>query len=119
MSTSRSQSQNASPYRRKRSNTVQSILRSPILEPLVLGSSTELSLWVHDPKTPSADVIFNPEYWPGIAEGDYVRVTELNGDEDGSWEKDGFLFVVKRPPENFSSALQVSKNHPGSGAQEG
>ncbi|KAL5532853.1 IML1 [Sanghuangporus sanghuang] len=111
MSSSRSQSQNASPYRRKRSNTIQSVLRSPILEPLAVGSSTELTLWVHDSKTASADVIFNPEYWPGIAEGDYVRVTEVNGnDDDGSWEKDGFLFKVKRSPEDahFSNALQIS-----------
>lgn len=113
MSNSRSESQNASPYRRKRSNTVQSILRSPVLEPLAVGSSTDLSLWVHEPSTTPADVIFNPEYWPGIAEGDYIRVTEVVEDEDngnGAWEKDGFLFVVERPPDEtkFSNTLQVS-----------
>lgn len=72
----------------------------------------DLTLWVHDPKTSSTDVIFNPEYWPGIAEGDYIRVTEVVGDEDGNvvWEKDGFLFVVKPPPDDtrLSSTLQVS-----------
>ena len=112
MSTSRSdsQSQNASPYRRKRSNTVQSMLRSPVLESLAIGSSTELSLWVHEPKTTTADVIFNPEYWPGIAEGDYVKVTEVDEDSNSSWEKVGFLFVVKSPPDEarLSNTLQVS-----------
>ena len=88
------------------------MLRSPVLEPLAIGSSTELSLWVHDPKTTTVDVIFNPEYWPGIAEGDYVRVTEVSGVEESnsSWEKDGFLFVVKWPPDEarLSNTLQVS-----------
>ncbi|EJD02181.1 uncharacterized protein FOMMEDRAFT_20964 [Fomitiporia mediterranea MF3/22] len=116
MSTSRSESQNASPYRRKRSNTVQSLLRSPVLEPLAIGSSTELSLWVLDTKASSADVIFNPEFWPGIGEGDYVKVTTVNEDDDGhrsDWEKDGFLFMVKRPTEETRSLntpqISVSK----------
>lgn len=93
------------------------MLRSPVLGPLRVGSFTDLSLWVHDPKTTSTGVIFNPEYWPGIAEGDYVRVTEVVGDEDGNvvWEKDGFLrdgflFMVKPPPDDtrLSNTLQVS-----------
>ncbi|KAH8117101.1 hypothetical protein DFH11DRAFT_1840208 [Phellopilus nigrolimitatus] len=113
-SRSESQSQNASPYRRKRSSTVQSMLRSPVLaSPLIIGNSKDLTLWVHDPTTTPVDVIFNPEYWSGVAEGDMIRVTEVVGDEEGNecWEKDGFLFVVKIPGEEAArlrDTLQIS-----------
>ncbi|KAI5117310.1 hypothetical protein M0805_005538 [Coniferiporia weirii] len=114
MSNSRSESQNDSPYRRKRSNTVQSMLRSPVsASPLVVGNSKDLTLWVHNPSTTPVDVIFNPEFWPGVAEGDMVRVVEVAGDKDDDdcWERDGFLFVVKRPGDDAirpSNTLQIS-----------
>ena len=120
MSGSRSQSQAASPYRRKRSNTVQSALRSPAPpSPALIGDSIDLSLWVHDtaPASPP-DVILNPDHWPGICDGDVVRITELGesiGDEDeddneDESEKRGYLFTVKRPGEEtrISNTLQVS-----------
>ena len=113
MSTSRSRSQTESPYKRKRSSTVQSSLRSPIqvASPLVVGNSKILKLWVHDQKEKLEDVEFNPEYWPGVCEGDMIRVTEVTGEEEdgGLMERDGFLFVVKRPEDEtrISSALQV------------
>ena len=61
--------------------------------------------------------VFNPECWPGVAEGDMIRVTELVEDEVGEevngvpWERHGFLFIVKLNGEEsmrHSAALQVS-----------
>lgn len=115
-SQSRSQSQHESAYRRKRSSTLQSMLRSPVsASPLEVGNFKDLTLWVHavSPSNPVEDVTFNLEFWPGVAEGDMIRVTETGGDGDGDarFERDGFLFVVKRPNDDsgrHSSALQVS-----------
>ena len=79
---------------------MQSSLRSPASAvPLVVGNTKDLKLWVHDPINPSADVIFLPECWPGVLEGDMIRVTGIEtGCDKGEdiWERDGFLFVVKR-----------------------
>ena len=115
MSTSRAPSQAPSPYSRKRSSTLQSTLRSPIsATPLSVGNSKDLTLWVQDQVS---DVVFNPECWPGVAEGDMIRVTELVEDEVGEevngvpWERHGFLFIVKLNGEEsmrHSAALQVS-----------
>ena len=115
MSTSRAPSQAPSPYSRKRSSTLQSTLRSPIsATPLTVGNSKDLTLWVQDQVS---DVVFNPECWPGVAEGDMIRVTELVEGEVGEevngvpWERHGFLFIVKLNGEEsmrHSAALQVS-----------
>ena len=95
---------------------MQSLLRSPVsASPLEVGNSKDLTLWVHDisPSGPTADVIFNLEAWPGVAEGDMLRVTEAGGEEDGDarFERDGFLFIVRRPGDDAgrpSNTLQVS-----------
>lgn len=120
MSTSRATSQAPSPYARKRSNTVQSSLRSPIsATPLTVGNAKDLTLWVHEQAN---DVVFNPDCWPGVAEDDMIRVTELDDEEnddmvhmDGRpWEKQGFLFMVKRHGEEaarHAPALQVNSNN--------
>lgn len=121
-SRSQSQSQTASPYRRKRSDTVQSSLRSPPPpSPALIGDYIDLSLWVHE-TTPASqpDVILNPDYWPGICNGDVVRITELSESpsddnrRDDESEKRGYLFAVKRPGDEIrlSNTLQVSLRLP-------
>ena len=109
MSTSsRAQSQ-SSRYSRNRSNTAQSAYKpntnatsSPLTAaPSVkVGESKTLAAWVHDAEK-SAAVIFNHNWWPGINEGDLLRVTLGNPDS-------GFLFFV--PREEYNSVkpqLQV------------
>ena len=109
MSTSsRAQSQ-SSRYSRKRSNTAQSAYKpNPNATPSSLaaapsvkvGESKSLAAWVHDPEK-SAAVIFNHNWWPGINEGDLLRVTLGSSDS-------GFLFFV--PREDYNSVkpqLQV------------
>jgi hypothetical protein len=109
MSTSsRAQSQN-SRYSRKRSNTAQSAYKpnanatpssATVAPPVKVGESKTLAAWVHDPER-SAAVIFNHNWWPGINEGDLLRVTLGNPDS-------GFLFFV--PREDYNSVkpqLQV------------
>lgn len=100
MTTSRSESINQPSYGRKRSNTVQSFLRSPTTPatPLSIGDAQVLSLWVHDASTQGADVVFNPDHWPGVSEGDMVRVTAAPAEDQElrMREPDGFLFVVQR-----------------------
>lgn len=106
---SRAQSQ-SSRYSRKRSNTAQSAYKpsasatpssSLTAVPSVkVGESKTLAAWVHDPEK-SAAVIFNHNWWPGIDEGDLLRVTLGNSDS-------GFLFFV--PGEDNNSVrpqLQV------------
>jgi len=99
MSTSsRAQSQ-SSRYSRKRSNTAQSAYKSntvPAPSPLAappsikVGESKTLAAWVHDQeKSEKSAVIFNHSWWPGINEGDLLRVTLGNSDS-------GFLFFVPR-----------------------
>ncbi|KAG8217784.1 hypothetical protein J3R82DRAFT_5946 [Butyriboletus roseoflavus] len=78
-------------YGRKRSNTAQSLARMPPSTagvPLKLGDSKVLNTWVHDPKE-SPKVILNRSWWPGVAEGDLLRVTQS---EDTS----GYLFTVPK-----------------------
>ena len=113
MSTSRAQSQ-SSRYSRKRSNTTQSAYKpntsttpSPLAAPppVKVGESKTLAAWVHDHER-SAAVIFNHSWWPGINEGDLLRVTL--GESDS-----GFLFFV--PREDYNSVrpqLQVCLSHP-------
>ncbi|TDL24891.1 hypothetical protein BD410DRAFT_801634 [Rickenella mellea] len=88
MSNSRSESQNA-PFSRKRSNTVQSLLRPRPPSPIQVGDSKTLTLWVdHN----SSDVSFNPEWWPGVCEGDMVKVTYEDPEKPQNGA--GFLFIV-------------------------
>ncbi|TFY55303.1 hypothetical protein EVG20_g9368, partial [Dentipellis fragilis] len=81
MSVSRAESQ----YGRRRSNTAQSVFRNPP-PPLKYGDTKVLTLWTHDT---SPNVILNQAYWPGVAEGDLIKVTPANSEEQF-----GFLFVV-------------------------
>lgn len=107
-SSSRAQSQ-SSRYSRKRSNTAQSAYRSntsatpsPLAAPppVKVGESKTLAAWVHDPEK-SAAVIFNHNWWPGINEGDLLRVTLGNPDS-------GFLFFVPKEDTNsVKPQLQV------------
>ena len=91
------------------------MLRSPIaIIPLEVGNSKDLTLWVHEvtPLNP-AEVIFNADSWPGVQEGDLIRVNEASGEasDDVRFERDGFLFLVKKPSDEAgrpSNALQVS-----------
>ena len=90
-----------------------SVLRSPTpASPALIGDYVDLSLWVHEHAANSPDVTLNPDYWPGINDGDVVRITELEDrdeDEDDGKER-GYLFTVRRPREDtrFSNTLQVS-----------
>lgn len=98
-----SQSQPILQYGRKRSNTAQSLARMPpstASVPLKLGDSKVLNTWVHDPKE-SPKVILNRSWWPGVAEGDLLRVTQS---EDTS----GYLFTVPRDEGCPKPALQAN-----------
>jgi hypothetical protein len=108
MTASRTESLQPPPGRR-RSNTTQSIFRNPPLDPLPLkvDDSRVLNSWVHDPKE-SATVIFNQAYWPGVAEGDMLRVTGTHSDS-GS----GFLFEVPQDDGCAKPQLQVHGNSRG------
>ncbi|KAH8829331.1 hypothetical protein DL96DRAFT_1814564 [Flagelloscypha sp. PMI_526] len=100
MSTSRSDSQ-ISQYRRRRSNTAQSVLRPvPPVTPVQVGESSKLKAWVHELREASS-VIFNNSYWPGVSRGDLLRVTS-QGSEDG------FLFTVSAEDGNVKPQLQIS-----------
>jgi hypothetical protein len=110
MSTTRAESQHPQ-YGRRRSDTAQSILRSVPSSPLKIGDTKVLNLWVHDTKE-SGNVLFNQSWWPGVVEGDMLRVTSCNSD-GGS----GFLFVVPKDDSSLKSMLQVrvsSSRAPGS-----
>lgn len=100
MSTSRTESQQ--PTSRRRSNTAQSIPRNaPVLPPLKVDDSKVLVSWVHDAKE-SPLVIFNQAHWPGVLEGDVIRVTSANVVEES-----GFLFVVLKDDVRARQQLQV------------
>ncbi|KAH6902312.1 vacuolar membrane-associated protein IML1 [Coprinopsis sp. MPI-PUGE-AT-0042] len=108
MSSSRGESQHSqqSIYGRRRSNTSQSIIRAlpvpaPPPPPLQIGELRTLNAWVHDLKE-SPNIIFNHLYWPGVAEGDLLRVTI------GDPSSPGFLFLVRRDDGSARSQLQVS-----------
>lgn len=115
MSSSRAQSQ-SSRYSRNRSNTVQSAYKSiptpapPLLTPapsVRVGESNTLAAWVHDPEKSPA-VIFNHNWWPGIDEGDLLRVTLGNPDS-------GFLFFVPREDQNLVKPqlqVRIPSSHP-------
>lgn len=96
------QSQPVLQYGRKRSNTAQSLARMPPSTanvPLKLGDSKVLNTWVHDPKE-SPKVILNQSWWPGVAEGDLLRVTQ-------SGDTSGYLFTVPKDEGCSKPTLQV------------
>ncbi|KIL67100.1 hypothetical protein M378DRAFT_74252 [Amanita muscaria Koide BX008] len=109
MTGSRAESQQPH-YGRRRSNTTQSILR-PLLQsagPIKIGESKVLNLWVHDIKDSEPSVIlFNHSWWPGVAEGDLLRVMSVNSNADSS-----FLFVVPKDDGLSKPQLQISVPKP-------
>ncbi|KAF8630448.1 hypothetical protein AX17_005425 [Amanita inopinata Kibby_2008] len=103
MSGSRAESQQ-SHYGRRRSNTAQSVLR-PLpqnVSPIKVGESKVLNLWVHDVKD-SPSILFNQSWWPGVTEGDLLRVMCANAGVDSS-----FLFVVPKDDGSSRPQLQIS-----------
>ena len=102
MATSREQSQ----FGRRRSNTAQSSFRAipptSAMAPLNLGDSKVLNAWVHDVKDSPA-VIFNQSWWPGVAEGDLLKVLSSNADHPES----AFLFMVPKDEGCPKPQLQV------------
>lgn len=105
MSTVRPDPQPLLQYGRKRSNTAQSLARMPPSTPgvpLKLGDSKVLNTWVHDPKE-SPKVILNHSWWPGVAEGDLLRVTQ-------SGDTSGYLFTAPKDEGCPKPALQVNSS---------
>ena len=88
-------------YTRRRSNTVQSVVASISPPALKLGDSKVLNSWVHDVKE-SPRVIFNQSWWPGVAEGDILRVTSLPAEEFF-----GYLFTIPKDEGCSKPTLQV------------
>jgi hypothetical protein len=103
MTTSRAESQQ--PYGRRRSNTAQSILRTAPAVLLKYGDFKVLNSWVHDTKE-SANVILNQSWWPGVSEGDLLRVRGSNS-EDPDF---AFLFIVPKDDGCVKHQLQVCRN---------
>jgi DEP domain-containing protein 5 len=99
MSTTRAESQHPQ-YGRRRSNTTQSIVKNPPVSPIEIGDFKVLSLWVDDTK--DAVLSFNHTWWPGVAEGDLLRVTSSASDG-----KSGFLFIAAKEDCNLRPQLQV------------
>ncbi|TFK36407.1 hypothetical protein BDQ12DRAFT_736999 [Crucibulum laeve] len=102
MTTSRAESQ-VSGYGRRRSNTAQSILRPIPVLPLKIGDSKVLNSWVHDVKE-SATLIFNHVWWPGVAEGDLLRVLGSSSEDPQA----SFLFTVPKDDGCSKPQLQIS-----------
>ncbi|KAI0075621.1 hypothetical protein K474DRAFT_1664070 [Panus rudis PR-1116 ss-1] len=101
MSISRSESQNHYNGRR-RSNTAQSIFKNPpVSQPLKYGDTKVLTAWVHDPKD-SPNITLNQSWWPGVAEGDLLRLTPQTDPSTG------FLFKVTKDEGNNKHQLQIS-----------
>jgi len=75
---------------------------STSVSPLKFGDYKILNSWVHDPKE-SATVIFNQSWWPGVTEGDILRITGTNSDDPSS----GFLFTVPKDEGCVKPQLQV------------
>lgn len=103
MSTSRAESQQ-SRFGRARSGTGQSNLR-PLPPPIRLkdGDFKVLNSWVHDDIRESANVILNQALWPGVAEGDVLRVVSSDAEDRES----GFLFIVPMDEGCVKTQLQV------------
>lgn len=100
-SNSRAESQHTQYSRRQRSNTATSLLRPSIT--LQIGDTKTLNLWVHDAKE-NQGVVFNHGCWPGVGEGDMIRVTKTGEDP----ETTGFLFIVPRDGGSAKPQSQVS-----------
>jgi hypothetical protein len=98
MANSREQSQ----FGRRRSNTAQSSFRAPPPASLSIGDNKILNAWVHDVKD-SHSVIFNQTWWPGVAEGDCLRV--FSNDADNA--ETAFLFIVPKDDNCPKPQLQV------------
>lgn len=103
MTTSRAESVH-SQYGRRRSNTAQSVARAlppppPPAPPLKYGSSKVLHAWVHEVKD-SPNITLNHGHWPGVAEGDLLRITTAD-------TREGFLFNVSRDEVQSRGQLQV------------
>lgn len=104
MSSSRAESQH-SHYGRRRSNTAQSVLRAlppPAPIPLKVGDSKTFNLWVHETKD-ALGVLFNHSSWPGVAEGDLIRVNKLGSENF----EESFLFFVPKEDQCPRAQLQV------------
>jgi len=104
MPSSRAESQH-SHFSQHRSNTAQSVLRTlptPALEPLQIGDSKTFSLWVHEVKD-APGVLFNHSLWPGVAEGDLMKVIK-----SGSQDSNGsFLFFIPKEDQSPRAQFQV------------
>lgn len=98
MAASRDQSQ----FSRKRSNTAQSNIRVPTFASLKEGDSKILHAWVHDVRE-SPSIIFNYTWWPGVQEGDCLKVSS-NDSED---MESGFFFTVPKIEPCSKPQLQV------------
>lgn len=98
---SREQSQ----FGRRRSNTATSNFNRilPAYIPLKLGDTKVLNAWVHDQKD-QPSVIFNQTWWPGVAEGDLLRVSSSAAQEP---DEQSFLFLVPRDEGCSKPQLQV------------
>jgi hypothetical protein len=104
MSSSRAESQH-SHFSRRRSNTAQSVLRAPpppVPNPLKVGDSKTFNLWVHEPKD-APGVLFNHLSWPGVVEGDLMRVNKLGSENS----EETFLFFVPKEDQTPRAQLQV------------
>lgn len=104
MPSSRAESQH-SHFSRHRSNTAQSVLRTlptPTLEPLKVGDSKTFSLWVHEVKD-APGVLFNHSLWPGVAEGDLMKVSK-SGSQDSN---ESFLFFIPKEDQSPRAQFQV------------
>ncbi|KAJ8522922.1 hypothetical protein ONZ45_g618 [Pleurotus djamor] len=75
--------------------------------PLQVGDYVTLNAWVHDPSKESTSIIFNQSYWPGVMEGDMLRITGGNEDSDS-----GVLFVVPKDEGTPKPQLQISLPKP-------
>jgi hypothetical protein len=76
---------------------------------VLVGDQKTFTLWVHETKeTPS--IIFNQSWWPGVSEGDLLRLTG-GRDQEGeiSHVQEGFYFFVPKDDGCAKPKLQVSK----------
>ncbi|KAF8899598.1 hypothetical protein CPB84DRAFT_1681083 [Gymnopilus junonius] len=106
MAVSREQSQ----YGRRRSNTAQSTYRpvsAPVTAPLKIGDTRILNAWVHDIKD-SPSVVFNHSWWPGVQEGDCLRVSSSSSENTEA----AFLFTVPKEDLCSKPQLQISVPRP-------
>ncbi|PPQ63384.1 hypothetical protein CVT24_005649 [Panaeolus cyanescens] len=101
MATSREQSR----YGRRRSDTTTSNFRVlPTYIPLKIGDTKVLNAWVHDQKD-QPSVIFNQTWWPGVAEGDLLRVSSSAAQDP---DEQSFLFLVPKDEGCYKPQLQIS-----------